>query len=223
MVHVFDRRHPGAGRDPRAGAADVGRGRWHGTRGVDDGRGDRVSSGLSGHRNRRGDFPGGISDSGRRGGVAPTQRPTCRRGAGKLTAVMISEWKSSVVRIGVAVAGLMIPLAFGSSDPVAAPQSQPPQSQAPRSPSPAPSKPAAPPRVPARWADWIEPDFPFFSSVVDARQAGPGLPANNVTPRGLVVNLGQGYWIAFDVDLLRVAAVWRGNAVTPKALAPGSY
>ena len=59
--------------------------------------------------------------------------------------------------------------------------------------------------------------------MLDARRAGPGFPANNLTPRGLVVNLGQGYWVAFDVDLLRVAAVWRGNAVTPKALAPGSY
>ena len=102
-------------------------------------------------------------------------------------------------------------LAFGSSDPAAAPQPSP---QA----SPAPPKQAAP-----RWAAWIEPEFPFFSSVLDARRAGPGFPANNVTPRGLVVNLGQGYWVAFDVDLLRVAALWRGNAVTPRALAPGSY
>jgi glucose/arabinose dehydrogenase/cytochrome c2 len=83
------------------------------------------------------------------------------------------------------------------------------------------------------WADWIEPDFPFFSSVVDARRAAPGLPAaaesaqaefaGNLTPRGLVLNLGRGYWAAFDTDLLRLAAMWRGNAVTPKALAPGSY
>ncbi|MPZ20968.1 MAG: c-type cytochrome [Luteitalea sp.] len=74
-----------------------------------------------------------------------------------------------------------------------------------------------------RWADWIEPDFPFFSSVLDARRSGPGFPTNNLTPRGLVLNLGHGYWVGFDVDLLRVAAIWRGNAVTPRALAPGSY
>ena len=49
------------------------------------------------------------------------------------------------------------------------------------------------------------------------------MPTRNLTPRGLIVNLGQGHWVAFDTDLLRVAAVWRGNAVTPKALAPGSY
>ncbi len=75
----------------------------------------------------------------------------------------------------------------------------------------------------AGWADWVEPDFPFFSSVLDARRAGPGFPANNLTPRGLMVNLGRGYWVGFDTDLLRVAAMWRGKGVTPRALAPGSY
>ena len=73
------------------------------------------------------------------------------------------------------------------------------------------------------WADWVEPDFPFFSSVLDARRAGAGFPTNNLTPRGLVLNLGDGCWAGFDTDLLRVAALWCGNGVTPKALAPGSY
>ena len=79
-----------------------------------------------------------------------------------------------------------------------------------------------PPAMP-QWADWVEPDFPFFSSVVDARRAGPLFPVNNLTPRGLVLKVGPDQWAAFDVDLLRVAAIWRGNGVTPKALAPGSY
>lgn len=73
------------------------------------------------------------------------------------------------------------------------------------------------------WGNWVEADYPFFSSIIDARNVGPGLPANNLTPRGLVLNLGGGYWVGFDTDLLRVAAVWRGESVTPKALAPGSY
>ena len=73
------------------------------------------------------------------------------------------------------------------------------------------------------WADWIEPDFPFFSSVLDARRAGPGLPANNLTPRALVLRVGRNHWAGFDLDLLRVAAIWRGHGVTPTALAPGSY
>jgi mono/diheme cytochrome c family protein/glucose/arabinose dehydrogenase len=82
-----------------------------------------------------------------------------------------------------------------------------------------------PPAAPAvsPWAEWIEPDFPFFSSVLDAGRAGPGFPTRNLTPRGLVLNLGRGHWVGFDTDLLRIAAVWRGNAVKPRALAPGSY
>lgn len=73
------------------------------------------------------------------------------------------------------------------------------------------------------WADWVEPGFPFFSSIIDARRAGPGFPANNLTPRGLVLKIGRDHWVGFDTDLLRVAAIWRGKGVTPNALAPGSY
>ena len=74
----------------------------------------------------------------------------------------------------------------------------------------------------ARWADWVEPDFPFFSSVVDARAAGLG-HADNLSPRALVLNLGHGCWAAFDTDLLRVAAIWNGQGLSANALAPGSY
>ena len=78
-------------------------------------------------------------------------------------------------------------------------------------------------KPPDRFGTWVETDFPFFSSVVDARKAGGGFPSNNLTPRGLVVRIGAQTWAAFDVDLLRVAAIWRGTGVTPVALAPGSY
>ena len=53
-------------------------------------------------------------------------------------------------------------------------------------------------------APWVEPDFPFYSSVLDARKAGAALPATNLSPRALVLNLGDGLWAAFDPDLLRV-------------------
>ena len=85
---------------------------------------------------------------------------------------------------------------------------------------PAP-RPAAPPDT--RWADWVEPDFPFFSSVLDAHRDGQGLPAVNLTPRALILNVGKDLWVGFDTDLLRVAAVWQGKGVSPRALAPGSY
>ena len=70
---------------------------------------------------------------------------------------------------------------------------------------------------------WVESDFPFFSSVLDARKAGANFAADNLTPRGIVLNLGQDCWACFDPDLLRVAAVWRGRGVTDQALAMGSY
>ncbi len=38
-----------------------------------------------------------------------------------------------------------------------------------------------------------------------------------------VLNLGRDHWVAFDTDLLRVAAIWKGKGLTPMALAPGSY
>jgi hypothetical protein len=74
-----------------------------------------------------------------------------------------------------------------------------------------------------RWAEWVEPDFPFFSSVLDVGKAGAPFPTKNLTPRAIVLNVGGGYWVGFDPDLLRVAGVWTGNGVTPRALAPGSY
>lgn len=91
-----------------------------------------------------------------------------------------------------------------------------------KTPPPAPATPADTP-----WGDWVEKDFPFFSTVLDAREAGNGLPKDNLTPRGLVLNLGHNLWACFDTDLLRVACVWQGEPgkapVTPEALAPGSY
>ena len=60
------------------------------------------------------------------------------------------------------------------------------------------------------WANWIERDFPFFSSIVDAREAGSAFPKNNLTPRGLVLNLGHATWACFDPDLLRVSATAQG-------------
>ena len=71
--------------------------------------------------------------------------------------------------------------------------------------------------------NWVEADFPFFSSILDARKVGGGLAADNLAPRGIVLNLGEDCWACFDPDLLRVAAVWRGPGISAKALAPLSY
>lgn len=77
------------------------------------------------------------------------------------------------------------------------------------------------------WGDFVEKDFPFFSSVLDCRDLGEGFPKDNLTPRGLILNLGHNLWACFDTDLLRIACIWEGEPgkppVTPAALAPGSY
>jgi len=82
-------------------------------------------------------------------------------------------------------------------------------------------------KAPSPWGDFVEKDFPFFSSVLDARDAGEGFPKDNLTPRGVVLNLGHNLWACFDTDLLRIACIWQGEEgkgpVTPEALATGSY
>src|SRR6186997_368176 len=51
------------------------------------------------------------------------------------------------------------------------------------------------------WADFVETNFPFFSSVLDARQMGKDWPNENLTPRGLILNLGHDCWACFDTEL----------------------
>jgi len=98
-----------------------------------------------------------------------------------------------------------------------------------KKPSTKPKKEKAPemPAVPSPWGEFVEQDFPFFSSVLDARDVGEDFPKDNLTPRGLILNLGHNLWACFDTDLLRVACIWEGEPgkppVTPVALAPGSY
>jgi len=67
---------------------------------------------------------------------------------------------------------------------------------------------AAPGKTVVSDAPWVEADFPFFSSILDARKAGLGLPADNLAPRGIVLNLGLGCWACFDPDLLRFTMIW---------------
>jgi mono/diheme cytochrome c family protein len=81
--------------------------------------------------------------------------------------------------------------------------------------------------TPGDWAPWLEKDFPFFSSVLDARRAGGEFPKDNLVPRALILNLGQDVWAAYDTDLLRMALVWKaepGKApVTEESMSTISY
>ncbi len=75
----------------------------------------------------------------------------------------------------------------------------------------------------ARWAPWIETDFPFFSSSLDLRPVNGTTVPMNVAPRGIVLRLDGDCCVFFDTDLLRVAAIWSGKGVTADALAQLSY
>lgn len=91
-----------------------------------------------------------------------------------------------------------------------------------------PRLPAQPPAAPSGdWGEFVEKEFPFFSSVLDCRNLGPGMLKDNLTPRGLILNLGHNLWACFDTDLLRLACIWESESgkspVSPAALAPGSY
>ncbi|CAN5429133.1 hypothetical protein BH23VER1_BH23VER1_15490 [soil metagenome] len=78
--------------------------------------------------------------------------------------------------------------------------------------------PAAPP-----YADYLEPGFPFTEATVDARHLGDTFPADNLTPRALVLRLGEDTYAAFDTDLLRLSAAWHGGFLTPDTIAMRSY
>ena len=82
---------------------------------------------------------------------------------------------------------------------------------------------AAEAKVKSPWGDFVEKDFPFFSSVLEARKIGEGWPADNLTPRGIILNLGNDCWACFDTDLLRISAFWQGADVTSVAMSYGSY
>ena len=73
------------------------------------------------------------------------------------------------------------------------------------------------------WAEFVEPEFPFVSSVLDARALGSGWPTNNLTPRGLILNLSNDLWACWDIELLRLALLWEGPGITPVSMAQGSY
>jgi hypothetical protein len=73
------------------------------------------------------------------------------------------------------------------------------------------------------WADFVEPNFPFFGSSLDARKIDKDWPTNNLTARGIVLNLGHGLWACFDTDLIRMAAIWTGKGVSETSMAQISY
>lgn len=79
----------------------------------------------------------------------------------------------------------------------------------------------------SEFASFVEADFPFFTQTVDAREFGEAAEPTNLTPRGIVVKIGKGYFGCFDPDLLRWSLIWKateeGEYLSMDGMAPGSY
>ena len=60
------------------------------------------------------------------------------------------------------------------------------------------------------WRQFIEPDFPFFSTTVDTRSI-VGTFKGNITARAMIFPLAHDCFLAYDVDLLRIVAVWTAD------------
>lgn len=70
---------------------------------------------------------------------------------------------------------------------------------------------------------FIEANFPFVSTYLDARNLGKHFPNDNIVSRGLMVNLGDSAYLCFDRDLLRWSVAWTGEYLTESMLPHVSY
>lgn len=79
----------------------------------------------------------------------------------------------------------------------------------------------------SQFASYVEADFPFFTQTVDARAFGDAPVADNLTPRGIIVPAGNGYYGCFDPDMLRWSLFWQENAdgeyLSMVGMGTGSY
>lgn len=77
------------------------------------------------------------------------------------------------------------------------------------------------------FGSFVEDEFPFFTQTLDARTFGEAPESTNLTPRGILVKFGNGYFGCFDPDLLRWSLIWKANRddeyLTMDGMAPGSY
>jgi len=72
-----------------------------------------------------------------------------------------------------------------------------------------------------RYTPFADPTFPFFGLSVDA--SSEDAPGSNWVPRGVVVRVSEQLWALYDVDLVRLAAVWRGGFPQGVTIAQHSY
>lgn len=70
---------------------------------------------------------------------------------------------------------------------------------------------------------FVESDFPFITTTVDAKGLASFMPRRNLAVRGLALQLGNDAYASFDPDLLRMSAGWTGDFVSMTTMAQVSY
>ncbi|WP_185958420.1 c-type cytochrome [Fodinibius sediminis] len=75
----------------------------------------------------------------------------------------------------------------------------------------------------AEFAPFVEPDFPFITTSLDARALGPSFPGNNLVPRCLALRLGEEAYACFDTDMLRWSVAWTGEFLPMVTMGQISY
>ncbi|HSI76719.1 MAG TPA: DUF6797 domain-containing protein, partial [Lunatimonas sp.] len=73
------------------------------------------------------------------------------------------------------------------------------------------------------FADFVEPDFPYITTSMDARNLGPGFPTDNISARVLAMRLGDSAYASFDPDMLRWSVAWTGDFLPMVTMAQISY
>ena len=85
------------------------------------------------------------------------------------------------------------------------------------------AQPVRAPDSPYTFADFVEPDFPFITTTLNADTLGAMYPDRNRIPRCLALQLGNDAYACFDTDLLRMAAVWTGEFISLLGMPHVSY
>ena len=77
------------------------------------------------------------------------------------------------------------------------------------------------------FASFVEEGTPYFTQTVDARAFGEKPEHGNLTPRGIIIPAGNGFYGCFDPDLLRWSLYWKenedGEYLTMDGMGTGSY
>ncbi|WDE95862.1 c-type cytochrome [Lentisphaera profundi] len=73
-----------------------------------------------------------------------------------------------------------------------------------------------------KFAKFIEPDFPFIQSAMDASAENP-FPEENVSSKSVLLQLGQKTWACFDTELMRISAIWTKGDFEHNSMAQISY